>query len=116
MNRLRELRGKRTQKVVAEQLNIVQNTLSNYETGIREMDYEMLFKVADYYNVSIDYILGRNCSKFTTYEISDEAYKAAMAYDALGETQKSLIDGYITALADSSPKEIKDKVLSILHK
>lgn len=116
MNRLKELRGKRSQKEIAEAFHLKQNTLSNYETGIREMDYTMLCKFADYYNVSVDYIIGRNCSKFTSYEISNEAYKTAMAYDALPEAQKNLVTGYITALCESTSKEVKNKVLAILQK
>lgn len=40
-------------------LSTNQNTISRYETGEREADYEMLIKIADYFNVSIDYLLER---------------------------------------------------------
>lgn len=36
-----------------------QNTISRYETEERQADYETLIKIADYFNVSIDYLLGR---------------------------------------------------------
>ena len=36
-----------------------QNSISRYETGAREAGYELLIRFADYYNVSIDYILFR---------------------------------------------------------
>lgn len=36
-----------------------QNSISRYETGEREADYETLIKIADYFNVSIDYLLER---------------------------------------------------------
>lgn len=36
-----------------------QNTISRYETGAREADYETLLAFADYFNVSVDYLLGR---------------------------------------------------------
>lgn len=36
-----------------------QNTISRYETGEREADYKTLILFADYFNVSIDYLLGR---------------------------------------------------------
>ena len=36
-----------------------QNTISRYETGAREADYKTLKLFADYFNVSIDYLLGR---------------------------------------------------------
>lgn len=40
-------------------LSTNQNTISRYETGERECDYTMLIKIADYFDVSIDYLLGR---------------------------------------------------------
>ena len=40
-------------------LNMGQNTLSRYENEIREADYKTLILLADYFDVSIDYLLGR---------------------------------------------------------
>lgn len=40
-------------------LNMNQNSISRYETGQREADYATLIKIADYFNVSIDYLLER---------------------------------------------------------
>ena len=48
-----------TQKQVAKELNIAPNTLSQYETGTRNIPNEILIKLADLYNTSIDYLLGR---------------------------------------------------------
>ncbi len=44
---------------VAIDLNMSQSCISRYESGEREADYATLILFADYYNVSIDYILGR---------------------------------------------------------
>lgn len=59
--RLKELREQRqlSQIKVSMDLNMNQNSLSRYETGNREADYKTLILLADYYNVSIDYMLGR---------------------------------------------------------
>ncbi len=59
--RLRELRKKRniTQLKLAIDLNMSQNTISRYETGEREAGYAELIRIADYFNVSIDYLLER---------------------------------------------------------
>ena len=40
-------------------LNMTQNTISRYETGVREPGINELIKIADYFNVSVDYLLGR---------------------------------------------------------
>ena len=40
-------------------------TISNYENGVHYPDVEKLFKLADYFEVSIDYLLGRSTSKLS---------------------------------------------------
>ncbi|MBQ7187497.1 MAG: helix-turn-helix transcriptional regulator [Ruminococcus sp.] len=59
--RLKELRKKRglSQQRLAMELNVNQNTISRYETGEREADYKSLIMLADYFGVSIDYLLER---------------------------------------------------------
>ncbi len=59
--RLKQLRKERgiTQLKLAMDLNMNQNSISRYETGDHEADYETLIKIADYFNVSIDYLLER---------------------------------------------------------
>ena len=37
-----------------------QNSISRYETGVRQADYATLIKFADYFNVSLDYLLERS--------------------------------------------------------
>lgn len=61
MIRLKELREQKgyTQLKVALDLNMNQNSVSRYESGQREAGYALLIRFADYYGVSIDYILGR---------------------------------------------------------
>ena len=59
--RLKYLREKRgiSQLKLAMNLDMNQNSISRYETGTREVDYKSLIKFADYFNVSIDYLLER---------------------------------------------------------
>ncbi|MBO4594700.1 MAG: helix-turn-helix transcriptional regulator [Clostridia bacterium] len=59
--KLRELRKEReiSQLKLALDLNMNQNSISRYETGEREADYRTLIAFADYFDVSIDYLLGR---------------------------------------------------------
>ena len=47
------------QKDIASYLNVSQNTYSQYETGVISLTAEVLIKLADYYCVSIDYLLDR---------------------------------------------------------
>ena len=59
--RLKELRKQKkvSQLKLAIDLSMNQNTISRYETGEREADYATLIAIADYFNVSIDYLLER---------------------------------------------------------
>ena len=59
--RLQELRKKKgiTQLRLATELNTTQNTISRYETGEHEPGIAELIKLADYFNVSVDYLIGR---------------------------------------------------------
>ena len=59
--RLQELRKKHKwkQEEVAEQCNMVLRTYRRYETGEREPQASALVKIADFYDVSIDYLAGR---------------------------------------------------------
>lgn len=47
------------QKDLASILNVSQNTYSQYETGVIALTAEVLLKLADYYDVSVDYLLDR---------------------------------------------------------
>ena len=62
--RLKKLRKERniSQLMLALDLNMNQNSVSRYENCEREADYETLIKFADYFDVSLDYLLGR-CDK-----------------------------------------------------
>ena len=48
-----------SQITLAMELNLNQNSISRYETGEREADYATLIAIADYFGVSVDYLLGR---------------------------------------------------------
>lgn len=59
--KLRELRelNNFTQAEVAKRIGITRFTYSNYENGKTQPDFNTLIKIADLYNVSLDYLLGR---------------------------------------------------------
>ena len=48
-----------TQQQIAEFLHVKENTYSQYETGVISLTAEILIRLADYYGVSIDYLLDR---------------------------------------------------------
>lgn len=63
--RIKELRKAKgvSQLKMAMDLNTSQNTISRYETGEREPGIADLIKLADYFKVSVDYLIGRTNEK-----------------------------------------------------
>lgn len=63
--RIRELREDNDlkQKELAAYLSVDQSTYSDYENGRINVPADMLIKIAEYYNVSLDYLVGRSNTK-----------------------------------------------------
>lgn len=59
--RLKELRLKKglTQTELGEKVGVKQNTFTNWENGKREPNFENLIKLADFFEVSLDWLFGR---------------------------------------------------------
>lgn len=59
--RLKDLRTKRrmSQVRLGVELDLSQDTISRYENHLREADYKTLIAIADFFNVSLDYLFGR---------------------------------------------------------
>ena len=62
IRRIRDLREDSDKKQIelAKYLNIDQSTYSDYETGKINIPLEQLIKIADFYDVSLDYLVGRD--------------------------------------------------------
>lgn len=61
MNRLKELRGEQkiSQGELAEKFQVTQQTISAYENGSRDIGTETLSRLADFFDCSVDYLLGK---------------------------------------------------------
>lgn len=112
MNRIKGLREERgiNQTELCKILGIKQQTLSGYELSQREPDNDMLKKIADYFDVSTDYLLGRTNDKRTRImdkeELPKELVDAGLEYlEVLKEFKK----------ADITPADLKE-LLDILKK
>lgn len=64
-NRIRELRKKSrlSQQALADQIGVFRNTISNWETGYSQISLENAKNVAEYFGVTIDYLLGSESDK-----------------------------------------------------
>lgn len=68
--RLRYLRERKklSQLDLSKILNIPNQSISNYERGFRQPDYDILNKLADYFDVTVDYLLGRSNEEYKSQE------------------------------------------------
>ena len=95
-----------TQKDAAKDLNISQALLSHYERGARECGLDFLIKIADYYGVSCDYLLGRTSdrsgAKLTVNDIPepDEADDNLLKGSTLPVLNKKLIANSLNIIFD----------------
>ncbi|MEK5038829.1 helix-turn-helix domain-containing protein [Sporosarcina sp. FSL K6-3457] len=63
-----------SQKFVAEKIGITNTVLSNYERDYRDPDTETLTKLADLYEVKVDYLLGRSSNTSSEHVNEDKAF------------------------------------------
>jgi len=77
-----------SQKQASESLKISQALLSHYEKGIRECGLAFIIKVADFYGVSSDYILGRTTDRGSNKLIADDFSKGAGSAELNAELLK----------------------------
>ncbi len=101
MLRIKQLRQERglKQEELAKEFGIAQQTISNYEKGIREPDITTLKKMADFFDVSLDFLLGKT-------DIKTPIETLAL----------SRSDGYENGLPDEAIREIKTFKEFIRHK
>ena len=82
--RLKELRNKAniTQKELAESINTSQQNIAFYEKGERKPKHDMVEKLANFFNVSTDYLLGKTDFPDLDLEVDiDTAIDNSVAYD-----------------------------------
>lgn len=79
MNRIKVLRLERNIKQVdlAKAVSVSQATLSGYETGKYEPDFDTLKRIAEYFDVSIDYLLGGKLDSRDNVSATEDDIKAA---------------------------------------
>lgn len=71
LTRLRKVEGL-SREQLATKLGVSYSTVAKYETGVREPDFNMLEKIADLFNVSSDYLLGRSDKQSSSIERQSE--------------------------------------------
>lgn len=106
-NNLKQIRNSKDllQTKVAMDLNITQETVSSYETGRVLPSSDMLIKLADYYDTSIDYLLCRTnynlpIDRIKPNNITDGDFIILNKINSLSRADKEKIEAYIDGLND----------------
>ncbi|TYP56803.1 helix-turn-helix domain-containing protein [Thermosediminibacter litoriperuensis] len=101
--RIKSLREERkiTQQELAQYLGVSQKTISNYEKGERSPDPETLKKIADYFDVTVDYLLGRsNHRQLTRKDERDIEKIIEETRQRIENTEGLMLDGEILSQED----------------
>lgn len=99
---LKQLRNERkiTQRELATLLNLSPSTIAMYETGQRKPDFQTLQKIADFFDVSTDYLLGRTDIRNLYKEIAVKETKASYTLDVgdLSKEDIAKVEEYVDLL------------------
>ena len=103
---IKDLRKKRnlSQGQAAEALGISMRAYQNYEYGQREPNIEMINKLADFYGVTTDYLLGRDTGEPDTLD------KLATEFN-MSALEKKIVDNYL-----SLPMSMRGDLMEFLYK
>lgn len=112
-NRLKELRKEQniTQSNLAKILNVTQDSISLWEKNKRVPDTQYIIQLADYFNVSADYLLGR-CDDFGNVDVpsdvklsSEDQYALDMFRDLSNSNRKIILRNLFILLDPSKKKK-----------
>ncbi len=106
---LKELREQRhlTQLELAQSLRITRSALSLYELDKRDPDTTLLTQIADFFNVSTDYLLGRNKTSENKAKVSPSFEDIELLNDESKKDLKKYIE--LLKIKDMKEKNEKDK-------
>lgn len=104
--KLKELRKAKniSQEQAANALGISVRAYQNYEYGQREPNIEMIFKLADFYNVTTDYLLGRETGEPEPTELVASRFN-------MSALEKEILDNYLAL-----PEDMRGDLMEFLQR
>ena len=110
MERIKELREAKglNQQGLALKLNLSQSTISYYETGERKPDLDALLRMSDFFDVSVDFLIGKsNIRKYSIIDDKDaDSINFIDMYSKLTLIQKKHVSAFVQGLLADSNDEI----------
>lgn len=118
MKNLKALRQSKglSQLKLAEQFNISQQSIYKYENGLAEPDFDTLISLANYFDTSVDYLIGRSDSpniEHVTVELplTSNDISTVLKFSRLNERHKRVINEMIDCLYEK--EDINDETKQI---
>ena len=107
---LKELREQNhvTQNQLASHLKLTRSTIAGYETKGKQPDYERLLQIADYFHVSVDYLLTGSETNGISVPPDSSEYRLLCAYLNLSSDSRQQLFEYTEFLQDQDTKKGKD--------
>lgn len=102
-----------TQNQLADFLNVSRGSVGNWETGMREPDLETLSRIADYFHVSTDFLLGREDPTSSNF-FSNQDYSILSAFHASSSETQNIIRMILHLPECPLDKIVDDPALSII--
>ncbi|WP_254450313.1 helix-turn-helix domain-containing protein [Cohnella herbarum] len=114
--KLRELRKEKrlTAKQFGEKFTLAESTISGYETGARTPDMETIEKFANFFEVSVDYLMGRTDARSTTSKSGSNHNVDPEIIELLDKLQKKGAALEATAILRTASKMNKEQLKDIL--
>lgn len=94
-----------SQKALADAIGVSQQSVNKYENHNIEPDIETLIRIADFFETSVDYLIGhssvrRRIEEVHVFELNDRESKVMEQYRALTSKQKDCIDVVIDSYSE----------------
>ena len=106
----------KTQKALAESLHMARSTYNNYEQNVAEPNIETLIKLADYFDVSLDYLCGRQNSNLLFIDsLSKNKRQLVEMVKSLSEDETLIAIGFLAKLSNKPVDEVLKKVTETNH-
>ena len=104
---LKELREQNhvTQNQLASHLKLTRSTIAGYETKGKQPDYERLLQIADYFHVSVDYLLTGSETNGISEPPDSSEYRLLCAYLNLSSDSRQQLFEYTEFLQDQDTKK-----------
>ena len=93
-----------TQKKLAKEFHITEAMFSNYLNGRNDMPIEILVKIAQYFHITTDYLVGLSDSPLPAIQLSRGERELVETYRSLSKNQKELITGLLRLMREQNQR------------